>query len=121
MSLYGQRIFVNCGTSEYRVGARRLRERGTASHNTVEIDEQNSSEIWSSFRVARRAKPKGLLVKKGKKEISVFCSHDGYKWLSSKPKHSRPWILSNGELKNNRQKLRVNLTQQMPIFTFTLL
>ena len=98
MSLYGQRIFVNCGTSEYRVGARRLRERGTASHNTVEIDEQNSSKIWSSFRVARRAKPKRLLVK-GKKKYLCFVLTMGINGFLAKPKHSRSWILSNGELK----------------------
>ena len=68
-------------------------------HRMYGRNRTNSSEIWSSFRVARRAKPKGLLIKKGKKEVSVFCSHDGYKWLSSEPKHSRSWLLSNGELK----------------------
>ena len=30
-------------------------QRGTASHNTVEINDSNSSQVWHSFRVANRA------------------------------------------------------------------
>ena len=57
LSLFGHRVFVNSGTSCYGLGDERLRQRGTATHNTVMIDDQDSSEVWSGFRVARRAYP----------------------------------------------------------------
>ena len=57
LSVFGQRLVVNSGTSEYGLGAERLRQRGTAAHSTVQIDGADSSEVWSGFRVARRARP----------------------------------------------------------------
>ncbi len=58
MSLFDERIFVNSGISCYGESSERLRQRGTAAHNTVVINDQNSSEVWGGFRVARRARPK---------------------------------------------------------------
>lgn len=58
LSVNGSRFIVNSGISQYGLGKERLLQRGTAAHNTVEIDGQNSSEIWSGFRVARRVSPK---------------------------------------------------------------
>src|SRR5450759_4718040 len=57
LSLHGRRVLVNGGTSTYESGDERLRQRGTAAHNTVVVDGQDSSEVWGSFRVARRARP----------------------------------------------------------------
>ena len=82
MSLFGKRVFVNCGTSQYGTGVMRQKERGTAMHNTVVINNLNSSEVWSGFRVARRAKPVDFISKNNKKFITVKCAHDGYKRLS---------------------------------------
>lgn len=58
LSILGSRFIVNSGISQYGLGAERLYQRGTSAHNTIEIDQQNSSEIWSGFRVARRVRPK---------------------------------------------------------------
>lgn len=52
----GQPIIVDTGTSTYEMGDARLSERGTAAHNTVQVEDREQSEIWASFRVARRAK-----------------------------------------------------------------
>lgn len=57
LSVNGARFIVNSGISQYGLGKERLLQRGTAAHNTVEIDGENSSEIWSGFRVARRVSP----------------------------------------------------------------
>jgi uncharacterized heparinase superfamily protein len=54
LSLFGDRWFVDTGCSTYEVCDERLRQRGTAAHNTVVVDGEDSSEVWSSFRVARR-------------------------------------------------------------------
>lgn len=91
LSLYGQRVIVNSGTSVYGEGSERQRQRSTAAHNTVEINGQNSSEVWRGFRVARRAHPIGLNIRKTPNEIRVYCAHDGYHWLPGSPQHSRLW------------------------------
>ncbi len=98
MSLYGQRIIVNGGTSIYGNGPERLGERETRAHSTVELAGISSSEVWSGFRVARRAKPFGLQIKSAEDEIYVSCLHDGYTRLKGKPTHHRAWILTANSL-----------------------
>jgi uncharacterized heparinase superfamily protein len=96
LSLFGQRIFCNGGTSRYGLGPEREAERGTAAHNTVEVDGMDSSEVWAGFRVARRARPFDLQVNLDDEEISVDCAHDGYTRLPGKPVHRRYWRLNAG-------------------------
>jgi uncharacterized heparinase superfamily protein len=98
LSLFGQRIIVNGGTSCYGTGAQRLTERGTAAQSTVEINGQNSSEVWSGFRVARRAYPFALHMEKADNASSVACSHDGYRRSPGKPIHRRHWSLEKNSL-----------------------
>lgn len=92
LSLFGQRVLVNTGTSQYGEDAERRRQRGTAAHNTVEIDGQDSSEVWAGFRVARRARPVGLTIAEESERIRVCCAHDGYRRLSGAPMHQREWV-----------------------------
>jgi uncharacterized heparinase superfamily protein len=98
LSVFGQRVIVNGGTSRYGLGPERLFERQTLSHSTVEIDGQSSSEVWGGFRVARRAYPFNLVVSQGADVLSVACSHDGYKRLPGKPVHRRSWQFSSSHL-----------------------
>ena len=94
-----QRVIVNSGTSLYEESAERIRQRGTSAHNTVEIDGENSSEVWKSFRVARRAKPFDLNIKKQCENwTQISCSHDGYKRLRERKIHNRSWQLEKGRL-----------------------
>jgi uncharacterized heparinase superfamily protein len=105
LSVFGQRVVVNSGTSEYGLGAERLRQRGTAAHSTVQIDDADSSEVWSGFRVARRARPLGRtldgLDEAGEKNGTVIlgCAHDGYLRLPGRPMHRREWRLTPGSLR----------------------
>lgn len=92
LSLFGQRILVNSGTSCYGTSAERLRQRGTAAHNTVVVNKQDSSEVWSGFRVARRAKPIKP-VAEATDYLSANCAHDGYQRLPGNPTHERFWEL----------------------------
>ncbi len=55
LRIEGRPFIVDTGTSTYEAGERRSYERSTAAHNTVVVDGYDQSEIWSSFRVARRA------------------------------------------------------------------
>jgi uncharacterized heparinase superfamily protein len=98
LSLFGQRVFVNSGTSLYEVGTERLRQRGTAAHNTTEINRRDSSDVWSGFRVGRRARPFGLSITKDSARVCVQCAHNGYVALHRKQIHWREWTMSDTEL-----------------------
>jgi len=81
LSVFGQRVIVNGGTSRYGSGPERLRERQTAAHSTLEINSESSSEVWSGFRVARRAYPFELSINESGSAVEVVCAHDGYRRL----------------------------------------
>ena len=98
LSVFGKRLLVNSGTSCYGTSAERLRQRGTAAHNTVLIDNENSSVVWNGFRVAQRAYPKGLEIAETAAGIKVGCSHTGYRWLKGKPHHRREWLFDGRNL-----------------------
>lgn len=93
LSVAGQRLVVNGGTSRYGVGPERTRERSTSAHSTVEVAGQDSSEVWGGFRVARRARPFGLQTAQDADHLSVDCSHDGYRRLPGRPVHRRTWSM----------------------------
>ena len=91
LSLFGKRLIVNSGISTYESNSERHKQRSTLSHSTIVIDDQNSSEVWSSFRVARRARVLNIKTKYNDNKINVSASHDGYKKLKGKPIHNRDW------------------------------
>lgn len=97
LAIKGNRIIVNSGTSVYGDSKERLRQRGTSAHSTLQIDAEDSSEVWSGFRVARRAKPFDVRVdfEKEKRELAIFASHDGYLRLRNSPIHKRIFNFEN--------------------------
>lgn len=84
-----ERVFVNSGVSEYGLSLKRLNQRKTAAHNTVEVDGQDSSQVWSGFRVAKRAKilDRSYLIQN--KSLILSASHNGYKSKESGCVHTR--------------------------------
>ena len=96
LSVFGSRLIVNGGTSQYGADAERHRQRSTAAHSTVEVNGENSSEVWGGFRVARRAFPIGLKIDKAKNR--VHCGHNGYRRLKGSPIHWRTWTGSSDNL-----------------------
>jgi uncharacterized heparinase superfamily protein len=98
LSLFGQRTLINSGISCYGTSAERLRQRGTAAHNTVVVDGQNSSEVWSGFRVARRAKPLDIAVQATENQLVIQAAHDGYQRLAGRVTHHRTWTLTANKL-----------------------
>ncbi len=96
LCIKGERIIVNSGTSVYGISDERLRQRGTLSHSTIEIDGKNSSEVWSGFRVARRAKTFDIQIESLSNTEKIFtfkASHDGYNLLKNSPIHTRSFKL----------------------------
>jgi hypothetical protein len=94
LSIDGARVLVDTGVSQYGSGPQRLRERGTAAHNTVTVAGRDSSEVWGGFRVARRAHPHGLVIDEDQEAAVVTCRHDGYARLPGRPVHARTWTLT---------------------------
>ena len=101
LSLFGQRVIVNSGTSIYGIGIDRQQERSTAAHSTIMIDEEDSSEVWKGFRVARRARIIKSTEQQSNDLIQISASHDGYKRLAGKPIHYREWIFEKSKLTIN--------------------
>lgn len=97
-SVFGQRVVVNGGTSTYARGEVRGSERGTAAHSTVVVDGADSSEVWASFRVARRARPLEFEAAGSPEGVRIACAHDGYRRLGGDAIHRRSWHLQPGAL-----------------------
>ncbi|MET4001079.1 alginate lyase family protein [Marinobacterium sp. MBR-109] len=98
LSLFGQRVFVNSGISQYGEDAERHRQRSTAAHNTLEVDGENSSEVWAGFRVARRARPLDVDMRQGDEHVVLNAAHDGYRRLAGKVTHQRQWLAESASL-----------------------
>ena len=81
-------VFVDTGTSTYNIGDIRAKERSTEAHNSVMVSNVNSSEVWSGFRVAKRAN----VTIENELEQSIEASHDGY--LNLGVLHKRAWAWS---------------------------
>ncbi len=104
LAIKGHRVIVNSGTSVYGSTKERLRQRGTSAHSTIEIDNKDSSEVWSGFRVGNRAVPFDLNVDFSSNDtLSFSASHDGYKKLIGSPIHKREFLYSNSTLEINDQ------------------
>lgn len=89
MSIGKQRVFVNSGTSTYGLGDERLRQRKTSAHNTVSIETYDSSQVWSGFRVAKRAYCKLEKAQIVNDKIILVGSHDGFLKQPPKTIHKR--------------------------------
>jgi uncharacterized heparinase superfamily protein len=99
LSIHTQRVFVNSGTSQYGLNSRRLNQRKTRAHNTVEVDYKDSSQVWSGFRVASRARILSRFAKLTRDQSIVLqASHNGYKSLFGGCLHTRKLIFSQDRL-----------------------
>ena len=88
-SYNGRRLFVDPGTYAYDLDERRRYDRSTASHNTVCIDQTDSSEVWHVFRVGARAIPRDVQLEGVRHGLNVTAGHDGYDGLTGSPRHTR--------------------------------
>lgn len=98
LAIKGQRIIVNSGTGEYGLSHERLRQRSTSAHSTIELDGKSSSEVWSGFRVAQRARITKVEICEDDNRIEFAAVHNGYTRIASKPNHKRQWIVNDDSL-----------------------
>ena len=97
MSLNNYRFLVNSGTSTYDISKKRHFQRSTIAHNTVEINNENSSDVWKAFRVGNRAYVNNIKIVEKYKYPFVSASHNGYKNII----HKREWAAENNVIKIN--------------------
>jgi uncharacterized heparinase superfamily protein len=96
-SFRGQRLWVDPGTWAYDLDDRRKYDRSTAAHNTICVDQTDSSEVWHIFRCGRRAYPADVRVTTVEGGFSVSASHDGYRHLSGAPYLTRHVTLDSDQ------------------------
>lgn len=70
-----EKVIVDMGISTYEKNQIRQIERSSVSHNVVTYNNLNSSDVWSGFRVGKRARTE--IIKETTSEIEA--THDGYK------------------------------------------
>jgi len=85
LTVDGTPLIVDSGVYEYTAGEWRDWFRSTRAHNTVEIAGENQSEVWGSFRVARRAMPLNVQFT----GTTLIGEHDGYRRLHPPAIHRR--------------------------------
>ena len=86
-------FIVDTGLSTYETNERRTVERSTSSHNTVEINETNQSEVWGGFRVANRATVTVLEENNEK----IITKHVGYEKKFG-IMHTRTWLFTEKKI-----------------------
>ncbi|NLW50970.1 MAG: hypothetical protein GXY85_09060 [Candidatus Brocadiaceae bacterium] len=90
----GRKLACDGGNVTYNPGEQRQRDRGTAAHNTVRLDGQDSMETWSSFRVGRRPRRcRGRILRQDADGICWEGEHDGYAHRPGRPVHRRTFTL----------------------------
>lgn len=92
LAVNGKPVIVDTGTSTYEDVSTRLMERGTAAHNTVQVGRAEQSEIWSAFRVGRRAHIQSRSVN----DAVLEGMHNGY--ASMGVRHTRRFVPGEGEI-----------------------
>jgi uncharacterized heparinase superfamily protein len=87
-----QPVLVDNSTSTYQNSPRRHWERSTEAHNTVTVADEDSSEMWVSFRVGRRARV-DLVTDTA---TTLTARHDGYRHRGII--HERTWSIGTGTI-----------------------
>lgn len=75
LRIHGSPFIVDTGISTYNKNERRQYERETQAHNTVTVNNRNSSQVWGGFKVAQRAKITNI----EENHCKIIATHDGYK------------------------------------------
>ena len=91
--LDGRRVLTNAGNHDYIAGSVRSHARSTRAHNTVVVDDAEQSEIWSAFRVGRRARPLHAALEARPDGVLFRGAHDGYRRLPGRVTHTRTALI----------------------------
>jgi len=92
-----EKVFTNSGLYEYNGGERRIYSRSTQAHNTLSFNNLEQSEIWSSFRMARRAKVDFKLETLDTSTLKIEGQVEGFNF-NEKIIHKRKLIKKENQL-----------------------
>ncbi|THB71520.1 MAG: heparinase [Gammaproteobacteria bacterium] len=102
LALNGKRIIVDSGVYDYQANAERKYCRSTKGHNTIMLNNQEQSEIWGVFRVARRAMPISPSILENNASVVFSGGHSGYERQQRGRIHNRSieindfsWIITD--------------------------
>ena len=94
LNSHGRFLLLDPGTYEYvGRGSDRDTFRGTAVHNTLQVDRKDQAEISSPFSWKRLTQTKVEQWTRGDQFDLLVASHDGYQRLAQPVTHRR-WVLS---------------------------
>jgi uncharacterized heparinase superfamily protein len=108
LSWEGRPLIVDTGTSTYERGQRRIQERGTAAHNTVQVGTREQSEIWASFRMARRAVVQNVQAREDNLTARIRAFPP--RWLH----HERNWVFRGEGLDIRDRVIRAHPDEGRP-------
>ncbi len=97
-SFDGRPLIVDPGTYCYDDDGNRKYDRSTKAHNTICLNDADSSEVWHISRVGRRAVPGDVSVAERGNGFSATAKHNGYEHLRGSPQHRRDISLSGKTL-----------------------
>lgn len=99
VNIGGKDLIIDSGTFTYKIGEDRNRYRSTLAHNTVEIDNKNSSDVWGGFRVGKRAKSLVSNYVNSHEYSYISAYHDGYCKVLKKDRiiHKREIVYVKGK------------------------
>lgn len=112
-----QDIIVDSGVYEYQPGDMRNYVRSTAAHNTITIDDEEQSEIWGEFRVARRAKKLTANITRKQNHIAFEGAYEGFYPVQGQVTHSRTLDAQLKHNKTHRVKIEDILSGQKKLRT----
>jgi hypothetical protein len=84
----GRPLVVDPGSFAY-TGPERDRFRGTAAHNTVQVDGLDQCEFWGDFRAAALPRVEVAPLERHGDVVIARAAHDGYRRLSDPVRHER--------------------------------
>lgn len=91
LSVGGTRFVTDTGLFEYRPGARRDGARATASHATLQFDDEEQAEVWSAHRIGGRPQIE-LLAFAESGSAEAQCRG----WSRPKTRHLRRFEIESG-------------------------
>lgn len=115
ISIHNRRFLVNSGVSTYNNSTNRLFQRSTKAHNTLVYKNRNSSDVWSSFRVGKKAKVFNRKFLKFDSERKISATHNGYSSFLNNINHSREILTFENTITVIDQ---INAINQVSIFWY---
>lgn len=92
LSWAGVRMLVDSGGGTYEDNALRSYCRATRAHNTVEINSENQTEFWGTFRTGRVALTTRRAVDTSPDRIGIAAAHSGYMRFPERSTHERSFL-----------------------------